>query len=175
MKGQNLNDASETGQEFKNEFKQRREQTMEELKMKAGRNLFKEFKESQSLVTNCCKVSDTGEVLWNEGIIIDFLEKSGNRKVRIGKTDKYLRYLEDTIEETNFKEIKDLILDRMNCTEYQKERMHIIRKNIFFSEDLLKNLKEAIPDKAGDNFAEFYIGEGIFTVTPDKTFMGYWA
>ena len=147
----------------------------EKLKMKTERNLFKEWKESQLMAANSCKITETGEVLWNEVIIIDLLEKLGCRKVLFGKDTKFLRYLEDKIEEINYKEIKDLILERMNCTDSQRERIHLIRNNIFFSEDLLNNLKEAIPDKVNDSSLEFFIGEGYLMVTQDEISMNYCA
>ncbi|WP_139279641.1 hypothetical protein [Tangfeifania diversioriginum] len=143
--------------------------------MKTERNLFQEWLESQSLFTNCCKVTETGKVLWNEGEIIIDLEKLGHRSVLIDKKIRFLRFQENEIKETNYSEIKDLILERMNCTGSQKERMHLIRNNLFFAEDLLKNLKEAIPERAVDNSLEFYNDEGIFTVTKDGTFIDYWA
>ena len=138
-------------------------------------NVFALWKESQLLMSKCCKVTETGAVLWNEGLIIDSLEILGYRSVVIGEKVKFLSFWKDTIEESSYKDIKDMILDRMNCMESQKERMYLIRNNIFFSEDLLKNLKEAIPDQVNDNSLEFYIGESVFIVTPDKTFMQYCA
>jgi len=42
-------------------------------------------------------------------------------------------------------------------------------------EDLLNNLKEAIPDKVNDSSLEFFIGEGYLMVTQDEISMNYCA
>src|SRR5690606_11333455 len=123
------------------------------------------------LAMNCCKVTEAGKVLWNEGIIIELVEKLGVRSVKFGKEFKYIKYYCHTMTETNYEEIKEWILMLMNKPYSQRERLHLIRKNVFFSEKLLKNLKEAIPDRATEDCFEFDLDVGYLIVTKDETYI----
>ncbi len=138
--------------------------------------LFREWKECHLLIIDCCKVTEKGEVLWNEAKIINFLEKLGYRTLWIGDEVKIVQIKENDIKKVSLAEIKEVILERLNRSEGQKIRMHLVRNNIFFSQELINKLKEAIPDEVYKDTVFFHFDNGKWTINHDEMYftLGEW-
>ncbi|MGM0583010.1 MAG: hypothetical protein ACQETL_20200 [Bacteroidota bacterium] len=125
------------------------------------------WSENKNMVEKLFKITKEGDVLWNEVLFIELLEKNDFLKIIINGKTKFMRRRGNSFEEVSPEYIKEYVLNYLNHRETQTTRDFLIKRNIFFSPNVLNGLEEEIPDTVSDNTVEFYNDEGVVIVTKD--------
>ncbi|WP_163324856.1 hypothetical protein [Draconibacterium mangrovi] len=104
---------------------------------------------------NICYLTEDGEVLWNEVMLINELSHMGMRKIVIPGEYMWVMTDEYHLTHFNFQEIKNLVLDLLNKKETQTVRKFLLWHDKFFSPRVLNGLLEEIPDFEQDDHLIF--------------------
>ncbi|SHJ88135.1 hypothetical protein SAMN05444280_1377 [Tangfeifania diversioriginum] len=92
-------------------------------------------------IIDFCKVTNTGEILWNEIVTIEYLERLGFRNAIVDKTNLLIRIQNSFVKVVSFEEIKDLLLSDLFFTYDKEFWKYLTSTQKFFSKDLLYKLK----------------------------------
>lgn len=116
-----------------------------------------------------CAVTEKGNLKWNVELYGRFLPVKSFQKLRLEKSNsfKYIHIEDYRVVEADPDYVKDYVLKFLNNYGSEELKDSLKNNNIYFSQQLMDNLRERIPYDVYEDGEEFLLKEGILDVSED--------